>query len=301
MAIASGSLNPTASDELAQCVADLVTCGSLEICTQGVRDAREVASLLPVGSRVYVNHLPRRTLMDSLPTLKAAHESGLEPVPHLSARRIGSRDELRSFLVRAVNDAGVRRVLLIGGDEPKPLGPYPDSVALLRDGMLALAGIREIGIAGYPEGHPFVPRAALERAMADKLALAAEQGLSTHIVTQFSFAPARVIEFCADLSRRAPGVPVYVGMAGPTQPSTLIKFAQRCGVSASLRALSAEGMKLVRLVTHTAPDDQLVALARYCLAHADCNVVGTHFYTFGGVIQTAEWMRRVIEAPATAG
>ena len=32
-------------------------------------------------------------------------------------------------------------------------------------------------------------------------------------------------------------------------------------------------MKIVRLVTQTDPSEQLTALARYCTAHADCNVV----------------------------
>ena len=76
--------------------------------------------------------------------------------------------------------------------------------------------------------------------------------------------------------------------------AALLRFAQRCGVSASLRALRAEGLDAVRLVTHTDPADQLVALARYCAAHADCNVVGIHLFTFGGVDSAADWMNRYI-------
>jgi hypothetical protein len=51
-------------------------------------------------------------------------------------------------------------------------------------------------------------------------------------------------------------------------------------------------MDAVRLVTHTDPVDQLAALARYCASHADCNVVGIHLFTFGGVAASADWINR---------
>ena len=114
------------------------------------------------------------------------------------------------------------------------------------------------------------------------------------IVTQFSFAPIRIIEYCADLARRAPNVPVYVGLAGPTNPRTLLRYARRCGVSASLRALAAQGMGAVRLFTHTDPGEQLTALAHHCLSGTATNVVGAHLYSFGGVERTAAWMNRCI-------
>jgi hypothetical protein len=53
-------------------------------------------------------------------------------------------------------------------------------------------------------------------------------------------------------------------------------------------------MDAVRLVTHTDPADQLAALAHYCTVHADCNVVGVHLFTFGGVTSSAAWMNRHI-------
>jgi len=257
-------------------------------------DAAALGDLLPAGTKVYVNHLPRHTLAETLSALEAVHHAGLEPVPHVAARRIASREQFEDFARRAVGDAGVRKVLLIGGDDPKAAGPFGDSVALLASGVLAGCGVREVGIAGYPEGHARIPQATLEKAMLEKLSLAAAQGLGAYVVAQFSFAPARVIEFCSELARLAPKVPVYVGMAGPADAATLVRYAQRCGVSASLRALRAQGMGLVRLVTHTDPNEQLIALARHCLARRSCNVVGAHFFSFGGAARTAQWMNRAI-------
>lgn len=288
------SLDRPAAERAASIAAELVSGGSLEMGAHRPQDAREIAALLPAGTPVYVNHLPRHRLLDTLPTLVAVREAGLEPVPHIAARRIKDRAEFQTFLTRAVGDAGVRKALILGGDESEALGAYADGAALIREGLLAASGLREIGLPGYPEGHPRIPSAALERGFVEKLSLAAGQGLGTYIVTQFSFAPARVIEYCAGLARTAPAVPVYVGLAGPTNPVALLRFAQRCGVSASLRALRTQGMDAVRLVTHTDPADQLAALAHYCAVHADCNVVGVHLFTFGGVTSSAAWMNRYI-------
>lgn len=296
---AGPSAGRPALERTAAIAAELVSGGSLEIGAHRPQDARAAAALLPAGTPVYVNHLPRHRLLDTIPTLVAVRAAGLEPVPHIAARRIRDRAELQAYLDRAVNEAGVRKALILGGDESEALGAYADGAALLREGLLARAGLREVGLPGYPEGHPRIPRARLEESFAEKLSLAAAQGLGTYVVTQFSFAPARIVEYCAGMARRAPDVPIYVGLAGPTNPVALLRYAQRCGVSASLRALRTQGMDAVRLVTHTDPSDQLSALARYCAVHTECNVVGVHLFTFGGIAAAAEWMNRYIASRGT--
>jgi methylenetetrahydrofolate reductase (NADPH) len=276
--------------------AELVACGSLEMGADTPQDASRVAELLPAGTPVYVNHLPRRDLDHALPALVALRQAGLEPVPHMAARRITSREQVQSFLRQAVRTAGVAKVLLIGGDVPQPLGPYDTAGALLRDRLLADCGIQQVGLAGYPEGHPRITTQVLRAALADKLAAAREQGLGSYVVTQFSFSPNRIAEYCADLARSAPGVAVYAGLAGPASPMALLRYAQRCGVGASLRALQAQGMGAVRLVTHVDPSEQLAALARHCRSGSASNVVGVHLYSFGGVARTAQWMNERITA-----
>lgn len=281
---------------LARAMADLVVTGSLEMGAHRPQDAREIAALLPAGTPVYVNHLPRHSLSDTLNGLMAVREAGLEPVPHVAARRIGSRQEVRVFLERAVRQAGVKKLLLIGGDLPEVAGPYKDATALLADDVIAEAGIREVAFAAYPEGHAHIPGDVLAASLDEKVSLAEKLGLGASIVTQFSFAPHRIIELSASIARRAPGVPVYVGLAGPASPLALMKFAQICGVSSSLRAMSAAGMNAVRLVTHTDPREQLAAIAAYTLGQPSSNIVGVHLYTFGGVKASANWMNGIIRA-----
>lgn len=283
-----------AADDSRAIAAELVACGSLEMGADTPDDARRIAEQLPSGTPVYVNHLPRHDLAYTLRALMALRDAGLEPVPHVAARRVVSRNEVRLFLQRAAREAGVRRVLLVAGDVREPLGPYPDGASLLRDGVFADCGLQQVALPGYPEGHPTIPTSTLNEVLAEKLAEAGRQGLAAYVVTQFSFSPNRIVEYCAGLARRAPTVPVYVGLAGPTSPVSLLRYAQRCGVGASLRALQAEGMRAVHLVTHVDPSEQLIALAGHCRSGSASNVVGVHLYTFGGVARTALWMNQRI-------
>ncbi|MDE2219472.1 MAG: methylenetetrahydrofolate reductase [Gammaproteobacteria bacterium] len=185
---------PLPQGSVAQAATELLASGSLETSPDRAGDAHELAALLPAGTRVYVTHLPRHALAQSHAALKALRAAGLEPVAHIAARRLASRDELASFLERAAGEAGLSKVLALGGDEPRSLGPYADAAGMLREELFVRHGIREVGLAGYPEGHPRIPRAQMEQALAQKLAIAADRGLGAYVVTQFSFAPGRVVE-----------------------------------------------------------------------------------------------------------
>jgi methylenetetrahydrofolate reductase (NADPH) len=275
-------------------ISGLLSSGSLEISPRELHKAEEVAALRPAGTCVYVPSLPGLPLARTLEAIAAIRRAGLDPVPHVSARRILNRDEFRDFLKKATAGHGVHRVLLLGGDEPRPKGPFQDSLQILEEGLLVECGIREIGIAGYPEGHPRIPLNTLEKAMRRKLDLAREQSIGVYAVTQFSFSPPRVVEYCAELARSHPDLPVYVGIAGPTDPVALARFAQRCGVSVSLRALRRLGSGIAQLVANTDPRDQVAAVARYNRGREPSNVVGVHLYSFGGAVRTAAWMRQLI-------
>jgi methylenetetrahydrofolate reductase (NADPH) len=283
--------SPVSATETQERFSELLVAGSLEISPRELHRAPEVAALLPANTCIYVPSLPGLPLSRTLDAIAAIRSAGLDPVPHVSARRIRDRDEFRDFLARAAAQHGVHRVLLLGGDEPQPKGPYADSLQVLEEGVLKECGVREIGIAGYPEGHPRIPLARLEDALQRKIELAGSQGIGVYMVTQFCLSPQRVVDYCAVLARLRPELPVYVGIAGPTDPVALARYAQRCGVSASLRALRHLGAGIAKLVTHSDPGEQLVALKRYSSLRGQSNVVGVHLYSFGGAVQTASWMR----------
>ncbi|HEY5897034.1 MAG TPA: methylenetetrahydrofolate reductase [Burkholderiales bacterium] len=271
-------------------ISELVAAGSLELSPRELHRAKEVAAQVPAGTCVYIPSLPGLPLSRTLEAVAAIRDAGLDPVPHVSARRILNREEFREFLKKASSQYGVHRVLLLGGDEPRPKGPFADSLQILEERLLVDCGVREIGIAGYPEGHPRIPLNVIEKALARKLELAAAQKIGIYVVTQFSFAPVRVVEYCSMMARLRPDVPIYVGIAGPTDAAALLRYAQRCGVSVSLRALRTLGTGIAQLVTNTDPQDQLVSIARYTTNREPSNVVGVHFYSFGGAVRTATWL-----------
>ena len=290
------TLKPAQDDTAARC-AELGANASIEIAPRERHLIAAVAEALPVNSCIYVPAPARRPLADTLEAIHLVRRAGLDPVPHVAARRFASRSELARFLAAAVIEHGAHRVMLIAGDEASPRGPYADTVAVLEDGVLAEAGIREIGVAGYPEGHGRITGAALDATFTRKLALARGQGLGVYVVTQFSFAINRIAAFCADLARREPELPVYVGMAGPTDPLALMRYAQFCGVSTSLRAMRNLGAGMVGLATRTDPHEQLLALAhQHVGAGHGSNVVGIHLYSFGGALRTAQWLRNHLQA-----
>lgn len=270
---------------------ELIANASIEIAPRERAEIAAVAAALPVNTCIYVPAPARRPLSEALEAVAAVRAAGLDPVPHVAARRFRSRTELIDFVTAAVQQHGAHRVMLIAGDEAQPLGPYADSLQLLEDGVLLQAGVREVGISGYPEGHGRIVKAELDSAFVRKLELARTQGLGAYVVTQFSFSTTRITAFCAELARREPEVPVYVGMAGPTDPVALMRYAQICGVSASLRAMRTLGAGMVGLATHTDPHEQLVALAHYADSRSTCNVVGVHLYSFGGAVRCATWLR----------
>ena len=244
-------------------IAELVSNGTVEMSPRDADQIPEAAALLPANMRVYVDSLPGRLHFSTLRAMESLCDEGLEPVPHIAARRIESRSALQEFISGAAH-AGVRRVLLVGGDQPVPSGPYASSLDVLEEGIFVEHGIKEVGFAGYPEGHSTISRTILETALSSKIRLAQAQELGISVVTQFSFSPSRIVEYCALMARQHPSLPIYVGMAGPTSTASLWRYAQRCGVSAWLRALTGMGVTAARLVTHADPMAQLAALARHC-------------------------------------
>src|SRR5262245_64094463 len=115
-----GSISGPAPFDVARAAAELVTCGSFEMGADGPDEARRIAGLLPAGTPVYVNHLPKHNVAAALDTLVALRQANLEPVPHIAARRVFTRAEVQSFIVKAVRRAGVTKALLVAGDVPEP-------------------------------------------------------------------------------------------------------------------------------------------------------------------------------------
>ena len=155
----------------------------------------------------------------------------------------------------------MRQVLVIAGDRDPPAGSFRSALDVIDGGLLQRHGIREVGIAGYPEGHPRIPGHELDRALADKIAAAEATGLRLHIVTQFCFDAAAIIGWIRRLRDFGFDAPVRIGLAGPTSLPTLMRYASRCGVAASVQGLARHAGMMRHLFAMSAPDAIVRALA----------------------------------------
>ena len=255
---------------------------SLEATRPNAGEIAALAEVLPPGTPVYFSAVPTITPAELIADAGLLRKSGLEPVVHIAARRIRAAADLAGLLAGLRGEADVRRLLVIGGDV-EPLGPFTDALAVIQKGRLREAGITEIGIGAYPEGHHRIAAGRLEAALDEKIAAAAAHGLGVHIVSQFSFSPERILVWLRRL--RACGItnPVKVGMAGPTSVPGLLRYAKRCGVDASLRGLMSGAV--AGLIGNVGPDRIVEALS----AVGDIGDAAPHYFSFGGAVETARY------------
>lgn len=266
---------------------------SLEVSSRSARDLDACLTHLEKGSDVYINFIAGDDLGAKVRCAAALRASGFRPVPHIGARHLKSAERLDDLLARFAGEAGVERALLVAGDAAAPAGPFDSSLAVLQTGLFAKHCFRAVGFAGYPEGHPHIGAPALKRALAAKLSLAAEQNLEGYIVTQFGFEAAAVTAWLAALRCDGVTAPVRIGMAGPANIATLVRFAIRCGVTSSIRALTGRVDRFLRLMTDSAPDGLIRGIAEGVEPALLRGIAGLHFFPFGGVAKTARWANAV--------
>jgi methylenetetrahydrofolate reductase (NADPH) len=258
---------------------------SLEATHPTPAEIDAVIAAAPAGTRVYLSAPPRQSVERVLDAVARLRAGGLAPVPHLAARHFASAAEIEDFL-RALAGAGVEQVLVLAGDREGPAGPFADAAAVIRSGLLQRHGFRRIGISGYPEGHPRIADAVLARARAEKLAAAAQAELAVEVVTQFCFDPDAVVRWVRGLREEGLDLPLRIGIAGPAGVASLLRYAARCGVRASALGLARNIGGLRAVVGQATPEALLQALSE------DLHGLGPvtpHFYSFGGVAQTARY------------
>jgi methylenetetrahydrofolate reductase (NADPH) len=250
-------------------------------------------SVVPRGTQIYVSAVPNRPADESVSAAVRLRAAGFEPVPHIAVRNFSSASTLDDFLARLQGEAEVRRALVIAGDRSQ-CGPFKRAHDAIDSGVFRRRGIRSIGIAGYPDGHPKIGPDELQRALAEKIAAAEATGLAVEIVTQFCFDARTILDYVARLRAFGFEQPVRAGLAGPTSLSALLRYASRCGVRASAQALAQRAGLVRQLFALAVPDDLVRSLADAAPAR-----VSVHFFSFGGLPATARWARAVADGRIT--
>ena len=274
-------------------IASFMTDFSVEATRPSDADIAAMA-VLPRGTRVYVSAVPGRAAEESISAAVRLRAAGFEPVPHVAVRNFETGAALDDFLARLTDEAQVRRVLVIAGDRAE-CGPFRRALDAIDSGMLRRRGIRAVGIAGYPDGHPRIAPDELRRALAEKIAAAEATGLAVEIVTQFCFDARRMLDYVAQLRAYGFEQPVRIGLAGPTSLSSLLRYAGRCGVRASAQALAQRAGLIRQVFALTVPDDLIRAMADAAPVQESAHHVSAHFFSFGGLGATARWTRAVAD------
>ena len=279
--------------ELRQRVVEFVSAASTEIAPHDESLVPTLAVVLPVGAVVYVAHTPKSTLNDVVRVSIDLQRRGLTASPHIVARRFDSEKMLGEVFGR-LRAAGINRILVIAGDRETPTGPFASALDIIDSGALTEAGFLSVGFAGHPEGHPVADHVALREALRRKQEFAVRSGMAVHLVTQFGFDAHTIVSWAQAL--RASGIllPVHVGLAGPTSPAKLLRFAIQCGVRTSLQAALKNPGSMGSLVgMKAAPGEMIPALVRLGAGEEWSQIVRPHFFTFGGALTGAQWIRMV--------
>lgn len=244
--------------------------GTADLCASVPRDAKIAVTALPAQG--------------GEPTLALAEDlaaAGRHVAVHLAARHVRQEAHLKEVL-RRLEAAGVHDVFVVAGDVARPAGPFDSGLALLE--AMADLGVTfpQVGVPAYPQGHPRIE----DRVLLD--ALHAKQEHATYLVTQMAFDHVAVLEWLRRIRRAGISLPVYVGLPGMVDRTTLMSTALRIGITDSVRFLTSNRRMARRLFGPTLTGDLVHRLA--AALRPEDGVAGVHLYTFNRVGPTALWL-----------
>jgi len=248
---------------------------------------------IPAGAQVTVTCSPAKGIDATLALSEVLQGRGFSAVPHISARLVSGEDHARR-IVDHVLELGLRDIFVMGGDVKEPVGPYASSLALLRD-IRELGYEGSIGVAAYPEPHPFISTEQLWRILSDK------QAVASYVVTQICFDARRIVDWLQELRARGIGLPVWIGFPGVVDRRKLMRIALRIGVGVSSRYLTKQGDLVTRLIRPGGynPEELVAGLERY-LEDDALGVAGYHINTFNQVAGTERWRRATLAAAGSS-
>jgi methylenetetrahydrofolate reductase (NADPH) len=270
-------------------LAGLLSSASVEVSSRG-HQLQELRDKFARGTDVTITFLPGDNYRHNVETASALRRAGYNPVPHIAAREMPSREALDDFLARTRGEADVTRVVLIAGDLALAKGPFRSSLDVCASGLIEARGVLSVSVAGHPEGHPYLSAANAFKVLEAWRDWGQLTKIRVDVVTQFCFESGPILGWIGELDARGISLPVIVGLAGPATPATLTKFALRCGIGNSMRSLRSQIGRFGRLLTDTGPDDVMRGLQSAPKA-VTAPIAGFHLFPFGGLRKAGEWLR----------
>jgi len=253
--------------------------------------ADRVLAYVPKDVTITVTASPRRGMPATVHLALRLAQLGYQAVPHLSARLIRDTHELGQIL-DALRPAGITNVFVVAGDAREPAGMFPDSLSLLA-ALPPDHGLKEIGVTGYPESHPFIHDDVTIQAMWDK------RRLATYIVSNMSFDPTTVTYWLERVRRRGVELPIHIGMAGVADPIRLLKVSTKIGVADAARFLRGHPSWVARMFRPGGYEPgRFVTAMLPAMSSPALRVAGLHVFTFNEIEPTERWRREMLQRVA---
>ena len=277
---------------------DFISGYSIEVIPKTVAKTESFGDILPKSTRVYLAHLQDADITEMVPAAKRLNDEGFTVMPHIPARVIKNKAMLGDWLSMYQNEAGVDEALLIAGGSPKPIGDYDSSIKLIESGLFDLAGFKRLHIAGHPEGNKDIDPDGEIKNVSEALSWKQEFSKRTDaemaIATQFCFDANVVKKWMDDIKDDGIDIPIHIGIAGPAKLQTLLKFSIECGIGSSMKILTKRAKDITKLLLPYEPTQVLRDLAEYKAKDPKFNIEQVHFFPFGGVKETSDWVREVL-------
>ena len=269
-------------------LAALLSTASVEVSSRGHQLA-ELRDHFSPGIDVTVTFLPGDDYRHNVETAAALRRLGFNPVLHVAAREMRSRDALDDFLARARGEAEANRILVIAGDSLRAVGPFKSSADICVSGAIEAHGIRAVSFAGHPEGHPQLSAEKAMAALSAKRDWGRRSGVRVDLISQFCFESAPILAWLKELEAHDLDIPVHIGLAGPASPATLVQVC----LALRRRRLAEVAARAHRPLRSPpdghGPDDVLRGLWT-SPSIANTPIAGLHFFPFGGLSKTSRWL-----------
>ena len=270
---------------------DFLSYFSVEVTPNIYLKNKEVLNSISKQKRIFIAYIEGSNEEDIINTAKLIRQDGNIPVPHIPARQIKDKKELKNFLDALKSEANVCEVLLIAGSNKKPYGEFESSIQLIETGYFN-EGFKTIYFAGHPEGNVDIEKSNISLDASLKLKQDFANNTQTNVVllTQFCFDSNQIILWANKLKEDGIHLPIEIGVAGPAKLTSLIKYSIDCGVGPSLKILENNFSNIAELATTYSPVDFLNDLIQKINANKDANIQNIHFYPFGGIKELIKYI-----------
>jgi methylenetetrahydrofolate reductase (NADPH) len=251
----------------------------------------EALAPLPEGARVAVALDPEPGVWATVESAALAVERGYQVVPHVAPRFIEDRDELDAVAGRLA-ELGITDIFVPGGDREEPVGTLDSAHEMLVALEELGYAFPEIGVTGYPTGHPSLEETTLFEALSRKAPHA------TYVTTQLCFDAEAILSWTQRVRDRGVDLPIEAGVAGAVGHRELLSVARQWGVAGPLgfarQTTGVAGFLWAMLVdTRYDPGEMVEALTPH---HDDpeSNLRRLRLYTLNRTDATESWRREHI-------